>query len=693
MLNFLNPAVIIAAAAALIPLLIHLFSKRKVKIIEFSSIRHLKEMRKRQVRRIKIRQILLLRLRMLIILVAVLAFARPASKGGYIGSHAGVSAAILFDRSASMLRQVKDGQLLDLAKKSIDDLMTNFGQADEVILIPFDRKTYFPAGERLFSKDVAENVLSNISPGYEESNLGDALEKSLELLSKGKNYNKELYVATDWQLNSFPESVSTAGDNVTFYTFDLPLETDGNCGIVDLDMGGQLISVGNAFTIKADIKNYDSFAKSEMLASLFIDGIRVVQTEFSVSEKGQETVRFKHTVSNPGFHYGWIEISDDGFLPDNKRYFSFSIPEQFNILIIEGDNGGQLIRLALIPSEELARYWSVKNIDTTQLPAVKFSDYDAVVLAGVGGLSDMETSRLLNYISNGGSLLYICGEDINPEHFNPDLGEKFGLYIEAPPPSDFSRAGYYSLERLDYSHPILAPFDSFQKDSLPVFRFFALPRVRDKGSNRDLAFFSNGAPAIVESVHGRGKIIMLTAPLTPRFTDISSHSFIVPFLIRTLEYLAGGVSAYEQAHYVGDNITRSLPEKKVRYGSVKMIAPDAREYEIPGREIMGQVLYDCRPIDVPGIYQLISNGKVIDLFPVNVPPMEGDLTSADYDMLTDRLGFSDPRIIPYEKSAADIISEARFGRELWKVFLWAVAVLLAIEMFLARRTKSEIEES
>ncbi|HOD66787.1 MAG TPA: BatA domain-containing protein, partial [candidate division Zixibacteria bacterium] len=73
MFNFLNSGVLFAALAALIPLLIHLFSKRRVKIVEFSSLKHLKEMQRRQVRRLKIRQILLLLLRMAIILALVLA--------------------------------------------------------------------------------------------------------------------------------------------------------------------------------------------------------------------------------------------------------------------------------------------------------------------------------------------------------------------------------------------------------------------------------------------------------------------------------------------------------------------------------------------------------------------------------------------------------------------------------------------
>ena len=48
MFSFLNATALFAAAAALIPLIIHLFSRRRVKIVEFSSLKHLKAMQRRQ---------------------------------------------------------------------------------------------------------------------------------------------------------------------------------------------------------------------------------------------------------------------------------------------------------------------------------------------------------------------------------------------------------------------------------------------------------------------------------------------------------------------------------------------------------------------------------------------------------------------------------------------------------------------
>ncbi|MCK4892525.1 MAG: BatA domain-containing protein, partial [Calditrichia bacterium] len=44
MFQFLNPSILFALSASLIPLIIHLLNKRKFKEVEFSTIHFLKEM-------------------------------------------------------------------------------------------------------------------------------------------------------------------------------------------------------------------------------------------------------------------------------------------------------------------------------------------------------------------------------------------------------------------------------------------------------------------------------------------------------------------------------------------------------------------------------------------------------------------------------------------------------------------------
>ena len=693
MFNFLNSAVLIAAAAALIPLLIHLFSRRKVRVVEFSSLRHLKKMQKRQVRRLKIRQLLLLLLRMLIILLAVLAFARPATQGGYIGSHAGVSAAIVLDRSASMQRQVRDGRLFELARQRTREILQGFGESDEVILIPFDRKTYFPSGERFFSSDIALGILDELTPGFDAGNLDAALADALDMMGRAGNLNKELYIVTDRQAGSGDGPIDSLPSDITVYMVELPVEIDGNCGVIDLDLGGQLIEVGSEFNIKSVVQNYDARPKSEMLASLFIDGTRVMQTEFEVEASGQVTVPFRHTVARPGFHSGYVDLADDDFVPDNRLYFSFRLPEQFNVLVVDGDGGGDVVRLALVPSENAARYWSVKTVTPDDLASVRFPQYDAVVLSGVHSLGRVETGRLKRFVDGGGGLFIILGAGTEDSFFDENLRPLFGMQYVAPAPENFSGVGYFSLERFDYGHPIFKPFAGLHRDTLPTFRFFALPTLRDGDNNRDLAFFSNNAPAMVEAAHGRGKMILLAASILPRYSDLAGHSFFVPLVIRTMEYLAGDLSDYEVENYVGENIIRTVAGDAAGFGTVTMVAPDERTYRIAGVEKTGQMLYDCRPIDQPGIYLLKNRARTVGLFPVNLVPGEGEPAALEPDILAEALGIDTYRLIAYEADPAAAVSETRFGRELWKIFLWAVVVLLAVEMIFARETTPETDQA
>ena len=684
MFNFLNSAILIAAAAALIPLIIHLFSKRQVKIIPFSSLKHLKEMQKRQVRRIKIRQLLLLILRMLIILAAVLAFARPATKGGYIGSHAGVSSVILLDRSASMQREVKDGRLFDLARTKVSEILKNFGQSDEILLIPFDRQTYFPAGERFFSRDVAEDILKETGCGYDSTNIGEALKNAGEVLAQAKNLNKELYLFTDYQTNSIPPAPDSLLKNVTAYFVELPVETDGNCGVTGVDLGGQLIEVGAEFKVTAEIANYDDRAKDEELASLFIDGIRIMQGERKLPPKGKEAVQFGARVDRPGLHSGWVEISDDGLPADNKFYFTFRIPEKFNVLIADGDGSGELIRLALTPSTELERYWSVKIISPDQIASARLTDYDVIVLAGIISLGTAETSQIHRYLDGGGGALITLGAKTSPEYFNSNFGQKMDLTIQKPIPPEVSGAGYYTMERLDYEHPILKPFSDFQKKEVPTLKFFALPTVAEGLDNRKLAYFSNGSPAVVEDRFGLGKIILIAGAITPDYSDLASHSFFVPFIIRTMEYLSGNVSSYELQGYVGKSVVRSVRAGSADMGAIQLLTPDNRAYMTAGTEKGDRIAFDCRPVEIPGIYQLNAGDRTLDIFPANIPLSEGDLTAASYEHYSRAIGLAKYTVIPYGKLSATVVTESRFGRELWKIFLWAAAIIMAVEMLFSR---------
>jgi len=123
-------------AATALPLLIHLFTRSKSKTILFGSLRFLKELQQQKIRNIKLRQILLLILRTLIILLLVLAFARPTLRSSLGNdSTAKTSAVIVLDNSYSMATLSEGEMLFQTAQQKAVELVEAMRPGDEIYLL------------------------------------------------------------------------------------------------------------------------------------------------------------------------------------------------------------------------------------------------------------------------------------------------------------------------------------------------------------------------------------------------------------------------------------------------------------------------------------------------------------------------------------------------------------------------------
>jgi hypothetical protein len=683
MFSFLNGTVLFAAVAALIPLIIHLFSRRRVKIIEFSSLKHLKAMQRRQVRRLKIRQLLLLILRMLIILIVVLAFARPTTKGGAVGSHASVSAVVLFDNSVSMNRYVSDGNLFEIARKRTKELLATFGQSDQVMMIPLHQSPDQNQAPTFRSAAAAAEQLDHTQVSFGRADLQTALENAARVLGAAANLNREIYIVSDRQRRSLPDTAILEQSSARLYIVDLPLEENDNLGIVSVDFGGQLIQPGLDFNVAATIKNYGSQKSAGVIASLFLDDRRVAQLGLEVDGGQETTVRFTRSVANTGFHSGYVEISDDKFLVDNRYYFSFGIPDKFNVLIIDGDDASRFISLALTPSPELPQSWSVKQVKPEELSGVNFADYDVLVLTGAPKLGSPYEERVKAFVTGGKSVFMTYGGGTDIAYFNSHWSDLTGIAYDEPVKSTFTQAGYYTLQSLNMEHPVFSVF-GFEKSKPPEIKFFTLPMMHVVDKGRPLVVFSGDRPALVENGFGSGKVLTFTAPVSPPYTDLAAHAFFVPFVSRVVEYLSSDLSALDTRLYVDNSISRTPTVKGALVYSLQLVTPDTTEYSLPPEDNQGSVVVHAKPTEWPGIYSLRYVGKEVDRFAVNVDPAACDLNAVDMDQFATALGAKQYNVLKMGEPLGPVIAGFRFGRELWQLFMWAALILLAIEMLLSR---------
>ena len=688
MFGFLNGAALFASAAALIPLIIHLFSRRRVKIVEFSSLKHLKAMQRRQVRRLKIRQLLLLILRMAIILAVVFAFARPTTERGSVGAHASVSAIVLLDNSASMDRYVSDGNLFEIARARTVELLQTLGQSDQVCLIPMSVSGTDEGALEFVSAQVALEQLDRMKIGWTTADLTRALDNARSLLEESSNLNREIYLVTDRQRASLPDQPGLADVTASVYFVEMPLEEVENLGVISLDFGGQLIQPGLDFTLTATVKNYGTESSGDRIASLFINGKRVAQTDFTVQGGGETTVRFTRAVSATGFHSGFVEISDDKFPADNRYYFSFRVPEKFNLLIVGSDESARFLNLALVPNQSLSRFWSVKETRPDQLAGVNFDDYDVVVLAGVPPLASSYVNRLKSFVRRGKAIFVVYGPETNIDNFNQEWSEATGVTYEAAVRKEFTTAGFYTLGSIDFTHPIFSVF-SFQENKPPEIKFYTLPKVKVRSDIRTLIRFTGDQPALVERRFGSGRVLTFTGPIGPKYSDLISQAFFVPFVSRTAEYLASDLSSLDLRLFAGDNIVRAIPQNASVNYPLDLVAPDSAEYRMPPEESEGLLVVRPRPTSLPGIYSVQLLGRELDRFAINLDPAECNLATVDEDQFATAIGAPEPKKLETGTALAGLISEFRYGRELWHIFLWLAFGLVIVEMLLSRGAPTE----
>jgi len=219
--SFLNGASLFALAAAALPILIHLFSRRKLREVPFSHLRFLDEITKRKVRRMRLRQWLLLALRTLAVALLALALSRPVWHGGGSARHRGSSTvAILLDDSFSMEARLDPRALVpaDLAAAGVQ-AATRFAEArqrarevidllsegDRAVLIFTAAPLRVPYESTVRDPSLLREEVQRTPTRPSRADLAGALERVYPILAAAKTLNREVFVISDFQRNQAEE--------------------------------------------------------------------------------------------------------------------------------------------------------------------------------------------------------------------------------------------------------------------------------------------------------------------------------------------------------------------------------------------------------------------------------------------------------------------------------------------------------
>jgi hypothetical protein len=720
-LTFLNPFVLFGLAAAAIPILLHVFNLRKLQTIEFSTLSFLKELEKTKIRRLKLRQLLLLFLRTLLVILIVLAFSRPTMKGSLPGGLAGqakTTAVILFDDSQSMTASDDQGELLRQAKNSAESIVNLLKDGDEVFLtklsdISTDGTKEIPSSERNFP--AIRSALKDIKPSSIHRTIEDALRFASRLLASSKNFNKEVYVISDFQSGSLESklNVSKSAEQLfaattQFFLVPLGKRELQNVSVESTEIPNVIFGANKPFVVKAKLVNHGTSDVQNYVVSIYQDGSRVAQKGVDIRSGQSVETDFTLVPKHAGFLEGIIKLEDDELEFDNKRFFTVHIPEEFRVLLVGNSSDLMYFRLAVSTklSDSIA---SLKMTESTfdRLSTSLLSKIDVIVLFDPPELTSSQMSILKTYFQNGGGLLIFPGAQTTVNSFNGSIAAALGISSIAAVDSltGTSQTDGLSVEfeKVDLHHPLFAGM--FEKDetkqsagTVSNQRILESPRVLKSlrfiptPHSKTVITLSNGYPFLIEERIGNGRTLMFSVAANTEWSDLPLKGLFVPLMHRSLAYLVQEPIT-DLSLFVGD-------EKTIRIHA--SVAPALTVTKPEGMEI----LINTQPrttdksirfsdTDLYGIYTVKAGNFIIDKFAVNIDPDESNTTHSNekrQEKMLMHLGIAGNvvHIVRQPQEVQRIITESRLGAELWKQFLIAALLIAVIEMIIARDSKRSL---
>jgi len=687
---FLNPAILIGLFAASIPILIHILNFRKLKKIEFSTLTFLKELQKSKIKKIKIKQWLLLLLRTLLILFLVLAFARPTLESTSIvstNSAAKSSTVFLLDDSFSMLAFTDDGSNYNRSNLIIKNIISEMQNGDEFYFI-LDNGSI----RRTLDVQKAVKILEESKLSESKFNLSNSLNIAAELLEKSQNINKQIFLFSDFQENIFENKTDTVSSSIIqsdikLYTFKISSDKIINNSVSDLKLENSIIELNKPLSFKAIVHNHSDVVQNNLIASLFINNKRVAQQNISINKNEFETVRFETTLENAGLMRVYVQIDEDDIQTDNKSFASFFVPKNIKVLLLyDTQSEIKFIDAALSTLSNSSRIEVTKK-ESKYFSSVNENDFDLIIL--VGGKNLVDINKLKNSIAEGNKLIFFPSEKTSVTQLKTLENQIEFPSVQKIITTDISKNDYAQFDFIDLEHPLFRNlFSNEQKNKIDSPNFYKYIKFATSNNIKPIIRFNDNSVFLGEYNFGKGKVIFFNSAANLTWNNFPIKSLFAPLSNRLITYLTSS-NNNPKAYLINENIPILL--NNISNPQLKVNSPTQEEF-INLEENYSNV-FNYKKTSSSGNYEFYNKNNLLTFASVNVDPNESIINSKSDDDLINyfsKLFKNNFVLLNPEEDYISKIKEARFGSELWKLFL-VIALLFAIaEMIVSRSTKKDL---
>jgi len=562
-IQFLNPAFLFGLFAVAIPIIVHLFKFRKLKVVYFSNTAMLQQLKNETVSRTRLKHLLVLCARILTIVCLVLAFAMPfipltknqtRSKGKAV-------VALYVDNSFSMMGEGVEGQLLEEAKKRARLIVEASSQDSRFVIQDNDNK---PANHFLLTKEKALETIKTISSSpvsMPMSAVSVNIKNIVENNQSGAPIS--LYMLSDYQKSAFDISGFKRDSSVHYFFVPVSPRTVANLYIDSCWFETPTHLFMQPEKLFVSVVNASEKAYASLPVKLLINDTSKAIASLSLQPMETKTVALEYNNTVAGAVCGKLEINDYPIVYDNSYFFSYTIKTKFKVLIINEKDDN--IYLDAIFKDDASI--SVDNVPVTRVPYSAIPTYDAVILSGVTTISDGLLQALTKAIKEKGSLIVFPDKKSNIQSYNALLASCNAPQIGTLDTSKVRASG------INYKHPVFVNVFKREIANADLPYFFAHYKVKNPSrSATNNILTAESSDELVESTNfGAGMVYLFTSPCNEKANTLVKHPIFVPLILNMvlnahsnapLQYKIGGNTIVTVPVSSGDNALIHIENKQ-----------------------------------------------------------------------------------------------------------------------------------
>jgi hypothetical protein len=698
-LTFANPSLLLGALAAVVPILIHFLSRRRVVRVAFSDLRFLEAVQAKQARSLDLRRLLLLLLRVLAILCVVLAVARPRISGLAAVPDGARSVLFVIDASASMQTQHKEGTRFAEAIRSCAEMAGSLPDGSEIQVLLAGA-----APEPLFaswlpaSGPVAE-ALAAATPTDGPCDLPAALLAAADWLVTAHTSPLEVVLLSDLQQATsgrpqLEEAVRrlTAAGPVQLLVSQVGEEVV-NGGVRAVRSLLRAVRPGESLSLRAEVR----LETREQVFLLELDGRRVAEAVATGTPGSIGVVEFAVTAPAAGRHRGQVSKASDRLPVDDVRPFVLDVRQRISVLLVHGADRGaagrggwRYLAEALAPSGGEGRdLFEVRSLSSERLVGGDLAAADVVCFVDPDPLGRQLLGSLLSWLAEGGTAVFFLGDPTLQSYLEQTLLPALGL----PGRLEYrARAveGRENVTLLAREHPV---FRGLGEEALATLadvgwqRYFAL----EEGSARVLLAFTGESPALLEGRYGQGAFLLLPFHLQLAASNLPVSPMFLPLVQRLVAYLAER-SGGEETVVVGQRPQVRLHGSKAEPAALAdlatLVVQGPEVGEVAAAELTWQ--RDTPVLRGPatrrrGFYTFVAGTDTVGLVAAAPPAGEGDPRLDTSVALRDLLAEAGlVQSADLGGVAASDFGRAVRGRDMSGWLFAAAVLLLCLELFVGR---------